>query len=734
MATDAFEIGSELLKAFGDDFETFDEKGFLQAVIHIAADQAPGKSSKLIKIVVDRIFFPKNKDAREKSMWDQIEGKVSKMVDSKVDDAVQQALGDMMSANLVKRVRNFGNLFRQLAFINNAREKRLHLMVLTAEANSMLADINNVPPMHLLQIARLMQVLAVAHIAALMELKAMEPHTYRHQAALNSMAILYSDSAASMFHRSMAWRRSMIASGKGEIHYRDGLTEQELLKAETKIITMTVYDQFAGGRWSQGTGSAIIIKQTPRIPVEGGKAEFHDTQMAVYEAMRAYDEKIQEEWTTTWNESLLNVTKSFMNLVDWDGRNREMSGQVERQPGNLIFPVVPSQSTYHTADSLHRIDLFLEQQMDQFQLSGPRYVQTYRPPGPGFPNDHNMVFFRGDTYDTAMACLYFQVRENMDRAQALGDGLVQAMNHDPIGEGRIVAATMADRLIDADRNFVTSIYVPDGGRRDIGNMSWAGIALTRLYQKTGVHRYLHAAEVIGQWIITNCAKDDAFQGFTGGEDHWGNKYHWRSVEHNVDCVSFYDNLWVLTGNKAWEAARESARTLVKACFWQNTYYVTGTGLEKDINHYVVPTDCQSWVSLARINPETDLSSLSFMVQAMTTESKGFKGTKFALAGSEIQNEATAGAAMSLWFARHVDASFEKVFDEYMESLVRQIKEANNSIGYGLVATPAEEAHTGEGLGWVYFNYLHVASTAWTGLALLGKDNEQANPYVQLTSS
>jgi hypothetical protein len=70
----------------------------------------------------------------------------------------------------------------------------------------------------------------------------------------------------------------------------------------------------------------------------------------------------------------------------------------------------------------------------------------------------------------------------------------------------------------------------------------------------------------------------------------------------------------------------------------------------------------------------------------------------------------------------------------MESLVRQIKEAENSIGYGLVATPAKEAHTGEGLGWAYFNYLHVASTAWTGLALIGKDNEEANPYFKLSAS
>ena len=246
-----------------------------------------------------------------------------------------------------------------------------------------------------------------------------------------------------------------------------------------------------------------------------------------------------------------------MNLVDWPGREREQKGEISRLPSQLIFPVAPSQSAHHSASSLDRIDLFLEQQMDQFHITGPRYVQTYRPPTPGHGGDHKLVFFRGDTYDTAMALIYFIVRGDLKRACDLGDGLVQAMNHDPKGEGRIVAATMANKLIDKAKNYTTSIYVPDGGRRDIGNMSWAGIALTRLYHVTKTHRYLHGAEIIGQWILTNCTKEnDAWQGFTGGEDHWGQKYHWRSVEHNTDCVSFFDNLYALTGNEVWKNARE----------------------------------------------------------------------------------------------------------------------------------------------------------------------------------
>jgi hypothetical protein len=46
----------------------------------------------------------------------------------------------------------------------------------------------------------------------------------------------------------------------------------------------------------------------------------------------------------------------------------------------------------------------------------------------------------------------------------------------------------------------------------------------------------------------------------------------------------------------------------------------------------------------------------------------------------------------------------------------------------LVATPVPEADTGPGLGWKYFNWLHVASTAWASLAFLARENAYANPY------
>ena len=136
-------------------------------------------------------------------------------------------LGEIIAGSMIRKLRGFGNLFRQLAYINNVEEKKLHLALLTNEANNLIADINNIPPLYLVRAAKFLKVLAAAHIGTLMELKALEPDAYKHQSALNNMAILYSDTAGGMFHRSFAWRMGMIGEGKGVLHEWDSKVKKE---------------------------------------------------------------------------------------------------------------------------------------------------------------------------------------------------------------------------------------------------------------------------------------------------------------------------------------------------------------------------------------------------------------------------------------------------------------------------------------------------------------------------
>ena len=177
-----------------------------------------------------------------------------------------------------------------------------------------------------------------------------------------------------------------------------------------------------------------------------------------------------------------------MNFVDWPGQ------EGERKPKDRMavqaFPVQRVAATIaDVTPQLDRIDLFLGQQMDQFSISGPRYAQTYRLPGVVKFGDKGNMFYRADTYDTSVAAIYLTLRGQLQRATDLADALCAALEHDPLGGGRIVAATKATAVVDSDDNYATSMFYPDGGTRDIGNMCWAGIALTRLYAKTRQFRY-----------------------------------------------------------------------------------------------------------------------------------------------------------------------------------------------------------------------------------------------------
>ncbi|HET6765095.1 MAG TPA: hypothetical protein VFH27_15525 [Longimicrobiaceae bacterium] len=699
----------------------------LHKLINTVADQAPFGGG-FINYLVDTVLFPK----AEVDLWSQMEGKVAGLMESRLDE-MMSALGTNAASNLLARLRAFGNQFRQLRYLTDREERKTRIAFMLTQIDAAVAECTALPNAHLLAAAEVLRPLALAHVALLMEQKSLEPHRYEHQAALNHAAIMYSRTAASLFDRAMAWRLAMIASGNGTLVMTDLNVSAD---GRTKRVEIAVYDRFANNVWQPGThGMSVFRLSTGTVYADRVSPEFEATKEAAYTRLTAYAEDVKKKYTELWNDKLLTFTQAFMKLVDWEGMKRDDKGEFTAERRVRTFPVVPSPHRSAVAGALERLDLFLEQQMDQFTLSGPRYVQTYRLPADALTGEHASMHYRADTYDTAVACIYFQERGQMDRARDLGDALVAAMNHDALGGGRIVAATRADELLDRGLGLTTSIFHHDGGRRDVGNMSWAGLALTRLYHRTGRYRYLHAAETIGGWIVANCGVDDAWGGFSGGQDHWGNVYPWRSVEHNVDAFSLFANLHHLTGEARWAGASESARRLVIACRVEKprneVYYVTGTGETMVLNDAVVPTDTQSWTALAGIAPGAmEGYSLLYMAHNMDAASAGFAGTRFARDGKEVQNEATAGAAMALWLTK---SNLRHMAERYYDSLLRQIEKAPNADGYGVVATPAPLAETGPGLGWGYYNFLHVASSAWTGLALLAREDPGANPYAALTT-
>ncbi|WP_257453672.1 hypothetical protein [Archangium lipolyticum] len=649
-----------------------------------------------------------------------LESRITELVDKRVEAAVGAAAFERVKADL----QGLGATFADYANVVDLDERRYRLAVLLVQADISAASVEAVPDRYLYLLTDALVVIAVAHTAALLDQVQQHPERYENQIALDTAAIRYSELAGRLRDRFLWYRMGQIARGVGEVMEKE-IDRRPSATGEKKIVRFSAYDDMALWWMSPNKYRTEFLGglETGWVQAIGMEPAYFEKKQEAAARVVAYGDEQKQKVYDWWGEHLTNHTQELLKLVDWKGR------QSERKPRDRTvvraWPLGRVVAPDASATALDRIDLFLAQQMDTFSVSGPRYIQTYRVPGEPRVGTQSNLFYRADTYDTAVASIYFAARGDLRRAGDLADGLCIALEHDPIGGGRIVAATHATALLDRAEGYATSIFPADGATRDVGNACWAGIALTRMYAATRQYRYLHHASSIAWWVYTEHASKDAWQGYTGGEDAWGQKRAWRSVEHNVDAFALFTNLYRLTREERWVAAAQRAQRLVKACHMPEGYYVTGTGVGDVLNAGVVPADVQTWTALAGLNPAGNASSLRFLLDRLSTTTAGFAGFKFALAGEGVQNEVTAGAAMALHL---MGGDLREGAEPYFDSLVRQQLQAPGTVGAGLVATPGAEAKTGEGLGWSYFNWPHAASSAWTGLALLARDDARANPY------
>lgn len=156
--------------------------------------------------------------------------------------------------------------------------------------------------------------------------------------------------------------------------------------------------------------------------------------------------------------------------------------------------------------------------------TGPRLAQSYA--------DELGLFSTAFVYDTALAiCAYLAGgSEHRASARALGDGLVYALEHDPVySDGRLRQAYNVGPYVFYDGTPQPYGFVlPDGAANvgsqfgflgtAVGDMAWSGIALLQLYETTRDSRYRSAAVRIGEWITTNTWSTSPLGGFSLGVD------------------------------------------------------------------------------------------------------------------------------------------------------------------------------------------------------------------------
>ena len=229
-----------------------------------------------------------------------------------------------------------------------------------------------------------------------------------------------------------------------------------------------------------------------------------------------------------------------------------------RRPAIFVFAfvmmVVRVGSAGATGDVepvLLSIDCFLERQMDRFwpppedyppEFQDAQLIQTYdvEESDPEFVP----LYHRADTYDAALAAIYFMRRGNLVYARRLLDGILFVQTNDPQYDPEQGCPTRtsywANDLLAPNRQDPSI----DHWQIATGNLAYQIIALTRFYRVTGEEKYLNAARCMAEWIEvhTNQCDIDGFGGFSLGLEQDGSPIEEstkaRTIEHNVDVYAF----------------------------------------------------------------------------------------------------------------------------------------------------------------------------------------------------
>ena len=250
------------------------------------------------------------------------------------------------------------------------------------------------------------------------------------------------------------------------------------------------------------------------------------------------------------------------------------------------------------ATSLSKAYNFLDSMMDRYASGSTlRLSQSYVPTAA--LNLGDIAF----TYDNAVVLTAFLQRGQGDdptRANVLGESLVYAQQHDPIGDGRVRNSYHANHFILSNG----SVRIGDAGTYT-GNMAWAGMALAQLYKKTQTQSYLDAAVSIGNWIQNKTHDTRGAGGYTGGVSTQG-KLLYKSTENNIDVWALFTMLASLTGDATWTTRAQYAHTFIVS-MWNPLsspgFFWTGTNTDGvTINTSFIPEDCQSWSYLALQDP------------------------------------------------------------------------------------------------------------------------------------
>ncbi|MET9764817.1 Tat pathway signal sequence domain protein [Streptomyces sp. NPDC006372] len=399
---------------------------------------------------------------------------------------------------------------------------------------------------------------------------------------------------------------------------------------------------------------------------------------------------------------------------------------------------------------------FLAAAMDAYpDHGGIRLAQSY--------TDQAGLFSTAFTYDNALAVLAHlagRTADGLARAELLGDALLHAQSHDPVyDDGRLRQAYNVGPYTFYDGSRQPDGFVrPDGTANvgtqfgftgtAVGDMAWAGIALSALARRTGARRFLTGALRIGEWIERTGRTDEPLGGYKFGVDGANQKLPFTSTEHNTDLVCLFGRLARLTGDRVWLERRARAEAFVRR-MWEPSggFFYTGTNDGVTVNRSPVPEDTQTWTHLAfgsrtgRYARSLDwaVAELAVLDHSGRTNStvpagQSYEGVTFSSASLLANEEAPIAEGQpepdrqGVWFegtahlalalrdrgargdearARRLLASVERAQDRLGGSQTVGGRALPERCGVVSASSPLDT-----GFGFGYYPYRHTGATAW----------------------
>ncbi|WP_051827656.1 hypothetical protein [Streptomyces bicolor] len=406
------------------------------------------------------------------------------------------------------------------------------------------------------------------------------------------------------------------------------------------------------------------------------------------------------------------------------------------------------------ASPRHRAQAFLAAAMDAYPDHGTiRLTQSY--------TDQAGLFSTAFTYDNALAILAHlaaRTADGRERAVGLGDALLYAQAHDPAhDDGRLRQAynvgpytfydgsRQPDGFVRADGTVNVGTQFGFTGTA-VGDMAWAGIALSALARRTGERRFLYGAVRIGEWIERNGRTDEPLGGYKFGVNGANEKLPFTSTEHNTDLVCLFGRLARLTGDGVWNERRARARDFVER-MWEadGGFFYTGTNDGATVNTSPVPEDTQTWTHLA-LDSRAHARSLDWAARELAVvdhaerrnstvpAGQPYEGVTFSSAGLLANEDAPIADGQpkpnrnGVWFegTAHLALALRERRGRGDEArarrLVGSVERAQDLLGGGQTvggrALPersgvvAASSPLDTGFGFGYYPYRHTGATAW----------------------